>query len=199
MCYSPAPDSTCNTKHYFIKSLFDLKIRVDSDDKIIEWRLNKRAPLRTFVLFNLWLDVTPREKENSGRNARIVKIKICVNIINTTNKSIPWGRIVNSCSGSQNTSHILRGSKVHYRIYKRAPLLPIQGPLHPIRTHPSYSFKTHFNTIPHLRLRKTVFLFTFLDQASYALLSSPMRATCLTHLILHYLIILITSVADRSV
>jgi hypothetical protein len=74
--------------------------------------------------------------------------------------------------------------KVHYRVYKSAPLFPILCPMHPIRNLPPYSFKTHFKTIPHLRLGETVFLFRFLDQASYALLSFPMSATCLTHLIL---------------
>jgi hypothetical protein len=58
--HRPATDSNCNTKYLTEKS--ELIVTTES------WiELHKPAPLRTFALFNSWLDVTPREEKCTDR------------------------------------------------------------------------------------------------------------------------------------
>jgi hypothetical protein len=50
-----------------------------------------------------------------------------------------------SCAATQELPSILRNPKVHYRVRKTSPLIPILSKIDPVHTIPSYLFKTHFN------------------------------------------------------
>jgi hypothetical protein len=85
---------------------------------------------------------------------------------------------------------ILRNPKVHHRVYKSPPLVPILSQFDPVPTIPSYLSKI---LSTHLRLGIPSGLFPsgFPTNILYAFLVSPIRATRPAHLILLNLIILI--------
>ena len=88
----------------------------------------------------------------------------------------------NSFSASQEISRILWNPKVQYRIHKCPPPSPIEPDL---TSPPPYIplLKIHFNIIlPSMSGSSTWPLSGFLTKTLYALLLSPIRATC--HLIL---------------
>jgi hypothetical protein len=87
---------------------------------------------------------------------------------------------------------ILRNSKVHHRVHKSPPLVPIRSQIDPVHTIP-----THLRSIlilsAHLRLSLPSSLFSsgFPNNILYGFLVSPIRATRPAHLILLDLIIII--------
>jgi hypothetical protein len=87
---------------------------------------------------------------------------------------------------------ILRSPKVHRRVHRRPPLVPILSQFEPVHTIPSYlRYILIFSTHLRLGLSSGLFHSGFPTNNLYSFLVSPIRATCLAHLILLDWIILI--------
>jgi hypothetical protein len=94
----------------------------------------------------------------------------------------------NSHSASQQIPRPVWKPKVHYRVHKSPPLIPIRSQMHPVHAFPSYIPKIHTNVISNLYLGlPTRLLSGFPNQILYAFLISPMHVTCTAHLVFHYL------------
>jgi hypothetical protein len=52
-----------------------------------------------------------------------------------------------NCAATQELPRILRSPKVHHRIHKSTPLVPILSQVDPVHTIPSYLSKIHFNIV----------------------------------------------------
>jgi hypothetical protein len=90
--------------------------------------------------------------------------------------------------------HVLWNPEFHYSVHKSPPLGPILSQMHIVRTIPSHFSKIHFNIIFSSTLRSSKWSIPFRFQATKipcAVLISPLRATCHSHLILFDLITLI--------
>jgi len=89
-------------------------------------------------------------------------------------------------SASREISHILWNPKVHYRIHKCLPPVPILSQLDPVHTPHPTSWRSILILSSHLSLGLPSGLFPsgFPTKTLYMPLLSPIRSTCHTHLIL---------------
>ena len=104
---------------------------------------------------------------------------------------IPWSRVLNRFSASQEIPRILWNPKVHYRIHKCPPPVPILRQLDPFQTPKSHFLKIHYIIYiyilsSHLRLGLPSGLFPsgFSTKPPYTPLLSPIRTICPAHFIL---------------
>jgi len=102
-------------------------------------------------------------------------------------------REVCSRAASQEILSPLWNPKVHYRVHNSAPLLTNLSHMHPVHNFPPFSLRSILILSSHLCLRLPSGLFrsVFPTKILYAFIISPMRATCLVHLIFLDLITLI--------
>jgi hypothetical protein len=100
----------------------------------------------------------------------------------------------NSHSASQKIPRILWNPKIHYRVHKNTPLVPILSQMHPVNTFPPSFPKTHsdiaFPSTP--RSSECFFPWGFSTKI-FIHFSSLLRPICPAHLILLPLITLIVS------
>jgi hypothetical protein len=86
----------------------------------------------------------------------------------------------NSHSSSQEIIRLLWNTKVHYRVHKNPPLIPILSQVNPVLTSPPYFHKMHSNImfLSKPMSSKRSLPFRFSTNIFYTLLISPIHATC---------------------
>jgi hypothetical protein len=86
-----------------------------------------------------------------------------------------------NCAATRELPSNLWSPKIHYRVHKSSPLVPILNQFNLIHTIPSYISKTHLALSIHLRLGipSGIFPSAFPINILYAFLLSPVRATSL--------------------
>ena len=113
-----------------------------------------------------------------------VRIKISYIITNIIEQSPSWE--AKRSSASQEIPWILWNPKVHYRVRKSPPPVPILSQTDPVHAPKSHFCRIPFNIILPSRSRSPKWSPSL--RPAYALLLSPIRATCSAHLRLFDLI-----------
>jgi hypothetical protein len=95
-------------------------------------------------------------------------------------------REANGLAVGQKISHLLWNREIHCLVHKSLPLVSVINHINTVNfLFRPYLFTVHFNMILHSmpRSRKMSLLFVFFSLNRIYIYISPMRATCLTHLI----------------
>jgi hypothetical protein len=84
-----------------------------------------------------------------------------------------------SCASTQKLQSILWNPKVHYRIRKSPPLVPILSQINPIHIIPSYLSKIHFTIVNSTTSLSSYWSSSFwISQYPICIIFLPIRATC---------------------
>ena len=130
----------------------------------------------------------PTNEELFAFNYLLLTYLITYLLTYSMEQSLSWE--ANRFAASQEIPRILWKSKVHYRIHKCPPPVPILNHLDPIHTPTSHFLKTHFNIIfsstPGIREWSRSLRFPHRNSVHNSPL--PIRAICPAHLILLYFI-----------
>jgi hypothetical protein len=126
--------------------------------------------------------------QEGGENCIMRSFIICTNSMELTP---PWE--ATSCSATQEFPNILYNPKVHYRVHKSPPLVPVPSQMNPVHTAPSIlrSILVLSSRLP-LGLPSSLIPCGFRTKILHGFLFLPKRATCLAHPSLLDMSILIT-------
>jgi hypothetical protein len=96
------------------------------------------------------------------------------------------------CTHSRSSHHFMKPRGVHYHIHKSSPLVPLRSQTNPVHTISPRSILI-LSTHLHIGLPSPSVLLpsNFPINNLYAILFFPIHATCLTHLILNLIILII--------
>ena len=117
-----------------------------------------------------------------SKNVLSARNKLTYLLTYSKEQSPPWE--ANRFSASQEIPRVLWNPKVHYRIHKYPPPVPIFSQLEPVHTLTSHFLKIHLNIILLSTPGSPKWFFPsgFPPKTLYTSLLSPTRATCPTHL-----------------